>query len=243
VGSGFEPQAPHREVFTPHQDPCSHLGPTFWRAAWTILIGGLPGCLPAGGDGGAAVAGGVSGAGGRVVAGLGAACYAAAALDLPGGYGGPAASAARLVRRRLRCGAAGRRAARRASSSCQAWNAAAMHCCCCSMRSPGWGRAWWCCTGTGRRPGAALARARGPGGVGLGLRLVSVVVGGAGWVVRGGPLGLRGPGGRWRAVPQRRGEAFAALLGNIAVPDVAWRWPTVAPWSRQVPLLVGGQSR
>jgi len=37
-------------------------------------------------------------------------------------------------------------------------------------------------------------------------------------------------------VPQWRGEAFAALLGDIAV-------PAVAQWSRQVPPLVGGQSR
>ena len=37
--------------------------------------------------------------------------------------------------------------------------------------------------------------------------------------------------------PQRRGEAFAALLGDIAVPDMTWRWPAVAQWSRQVPLL------
>jgi hypothetical protein len=44
-------------------------------------------------------------------------------------------------------------------------------------------------------------------------------------------------------VPQRRGAAFAALLVDIAVPDVAWRWPAVAQWSRQVPLLVGGHSR
>jgi hypothetical protein len=51
-----------------------------------------------------------------------------------------------------------------------------------------------------------------------------------------------GDGVRVRA-PQRRGEAFAALLSDIAVPDVTWRWPTVAEWSRQVPLLVGGQSR
>ena len=43
--------------------------------------------------------------------------------------------------------------------------------------------------------------------------------------------------------PQRRGEAFAALLGDIAVPDVTRRWPAVAQWSRQVPLLAGGQPR
>jgi nucleoside diphosphate kinase len=43
--------------------------------------------------------------------------------------------------------------------------------------------------------------------------------------------------------PQRRGEAFAALLGDIAVPDVTRRWPAVAQWSRQVPLLTGGQPR
>jgi nucleoside diphosphate kinase len=50
-------------------------------------------------------------------------------------------------------------------------------------------------------------------------------------------------GGEPVKVPQRRGEAFAALLGDIAVPDVARRWPAVAQWSRQVPLLAGGQSR
>jgi hypothetical protein len=44
-------------------------------------------------------------------------------------------------------------------------------------------------------------------------------------------------------VPQWRGEAFAALLGDIAVPGVTRRWPAVAQWSRQVPPLVGGQSR
>jgi hypothetical protein len=38
-------------------------------------------------------------------------------------------------------------------------------------------------------------------------------------------------------------EAFAALLGDIAIPDVTRRWPTVAQWSRQIPLLAGGQSR
>jgi hypothetical protein len=51
-----------------------------------------------------------------------------------------------------------------------------------------------------------------------------------------------GAGVRVRA-PQRRGEAFAVLLSDIDGPDVTWRWPTVAEWSRQVPLLVGGQSR
>ena len=51
-----------------------------------------------------------------------------------------------------------------------------------------------------------------------------------------------GAGARVRA-PQPRREAFAALLSDIAVPDVTWRWPTVAEWSLQVPLLVGGQSR
>jgi hypothetical protein len=39
----------------------------------------------------------------------------------------------------------------------------------------------------------------------------------------------------------RRGGAFAALLGDIAVPDVTRRWP-VAQWSLQVPLSAGGQS-
>lgn len=44
--------------------------------------------------------------------------------------------------------------------------------------------------------------------------------------------------------PRRRGEAFAALLGDdIAVPDVTRRWPAVAQWSRQVPLLADGQPR
>jgi hypothetical protein len=42
--------------------------------------------------------------------------------------------------------------------------------------------------------------------------------------------------------PLRRGEAFAALLGDIAVPDMTLRWPAVAQWSHQVPLLAGGQS-
>ena len=43
--------------------------------------------------------------------------------------------------------------------------------------------------------------------------------------------------------PQRRGEAFAALPGDIAVPEVTRRWSAVAQWSRLVPLLAGGQSR
>jgi nucleoside diphosphate kinase len=43
--------------------------------------------------------------------------------------------------------------------------------------------------------------------------------------------------------PLRRGEAFAALLSDIAVPDMTLRWPAVVQWSRQVPLLAGGQSR
>lgn len=43
--------------------------------------------------------------------------------------------------------------------------------------------------------------------------------------------------------PQWRGKAFAALPGDIAVPDVTRRWPAVAQWSRQVPLLTGGQPR
>ncbi|HEY6787304.1 MAG TPA: nucleoside-diphosphate kinase [Trebonia sp.] len=65
-----------------------------------------------------------------------------------------------------------------------------------------------------------------------------------------GPLGAvraayagRAGGGVQVPAPQRRGEAFAALLGDIAVPDMTWRWPAVAQWSRQVPLLAGGQSR
>jgi nucleoside diphosphate kinase len=44
-------------------------------------------------------------------------------------------------------------------------------------------------------------------------------------------------------VPHRRGEAFAALLSDIAVPDATRRWPAVAKWSRLVPLLAGGHSR
>jgi nucleoside diphosphate kinase len=50
-------------------------------------------------------------------------------------------------------------------------------------------------------------------------------------------------GGEPVKAPQRRGEAFAALLGDIAGTDVTRRWPAVAQWSRQVPLLAGGQSR
>jgi hypothetical protein len=93
---------------------------------------------------------------------------------------------------------------------------------------------------------ACLARARGPGRLGLGLRPARVIVGGAGRPARGGPLRLRGTGRRQRAsaaAAQRRGEAFAALLGDIAVPDMTGRWPMVEQWSRQVPLLAGGQSR
>ncbi len=30
---------------------------------------------------------------------------------------------------------------------------------------------------------------------------------------------------------------------TIAVPDLTWQRPAVAQWSRQVPLLAGGQSR
>jgi nucleoside diphosphate kinase len=50
-------------------------------------------------------------------------------------------------------------------------------------------------------------------------------------------------GGAPVQAPQERGEAFAALLGDIAVGDVTRRWPAVAQWSRLVPLLAGGQSR
>jgi hypothetical protein len=39
--------------------------------------------------------------------------------------------------------------------------------------------------------------------------------------------------------PLRRGEAFAALMGDIVVPDVTRRWPALAQWSRQIPLLAG----
>jgi nucleoside diphosphate kinase len=58
--------------------------------------------------------------------------------------------------------------------------------------------------------------------------------------VRSAYAGRPGDGVRVRGA-QRRGEAFAALLGDIAVPDVTSRWPAVAQWSRQVPLLAGGQ--
>jgi hypothetical protein len=40
-----------------------------------------------------------------------------------------------------------------------------------------------------------------------------------------------------------RGETFAALLGDIAVPGTTGRWPAVSQWSRQVPLLADGESR
>ena len=60
--------------------------------------------------------------------------------------------------------------------------------------------------------------------------------------VRSAYAGRTGDGVPVRA-PQRRGEAFAALLGDIAVPDVTWRWSAVTQWSRQVPLLAGGQPR
>jgi hypothetical protein len=46
-----------------------------------------------------------------------------------------------------------------------------------------------------------------------------------------------------RGCGRRSGGAFAALLGDIAVADVTGRSPAVAQWSRQVPLLAGGQSR
>lgn len=65
-------------------------------------------------------------------------------------------------------------------------------------------------------------------------------------VVRSAYAGRPGDAGRagagWRAA-QRRGEAFAELLGDIAVLDATSRWPAVAQWSRQVPLLAGGQPR
>jgi nucleoside diphosphate kinase len=60
--------------------------------------------------------------------------------------------------------------------------------------------------------------------------------------VRWAYAGRAGEGVQVRA-PRRRGEAFAALLSDIAGPDAAWRWPAVAQWSRHVPLLAGGQSR
>jgi nucleoside diphosphate kinase len=60
--------------------------------------------------------------------------------------------------------------------------------------------------------------------------------------VRAAYAGRAGDSVQVRA-PQRRSEAFAALLGDIAIPDVASRWPAVAQWSRQVPLLVGGPAR
>lgn len=60
--------------------------------------------------------------------------------------------------------------------------------------------------------------------------------------VRSAYVGQAGDGVPVKA-PRRRGEAFAALLGDIAVPEVTRRWPAVAQWSRQVPLLIGGQSR
>jgi nucleoside diphosphate kinase len=43
--------------------------------------------------------------------------------------------------------------------------------------------------------------------------------------------------------PRRRAEAFAELLSDIAIRDATWRWPAVAQWSRQVPLLAGGEFR
>jgi hypothetical protein len=46
-------------------------------------------------------------------------------------------------------------------------------------------------------------------------------------VVRSAYVGEAGEGVPVKA-PQRRGEAFAALLGDIAVPDVTRRWPAVA---------------
>jgi hypothetical protein len=70
----------------------------------------------------------------------------------------------------------------------------------------------------------------------------SAVLDGPLGAVRAAYAGRAGGGVQVRA-PQRRGEAFAALLGDIAVPDMTWRWPAVAQWSHQVPLLAGGQSR
>jgi hypothetical protein len=46
-------------------------------------------------------------------------------------------------------------------------------------------------------------------------------------VVRSAYVGEAGEGVPVKA-PQRRGEAFAALLGDIAVLDVTRRWPAVA---------------
>lgn len=42
---------------------------------------------------------------------------------------------------------------------------------------------------------------------------------------------------------QPRHEAFAELLGDIAVPDTTGRWPAVSQWSQRVPLLAAGESR
>jgi hypothetical protein len=60
--------------------------------------------------------------------------------------------------------------------------------------------------------------------------------------VRSASAGRPGGGVQVRA-PQRRAEAFAALLSDIAIQDMTWRWPAVAQWSRQVPLLAGGEFR
>jgi hypothetical protein len=38
-------------------------------------------------------------------------------------------------------------------------------------------------------------------------------------------------------VPPGRAEAIAALLCDIAVPDMSMRWAAVDRWSREVPLL------
>jgi hypothetical protein len=61
-------------------------------------------------------------------------------------------------------------------------------------------------------------------------------------VVRSAYEGRPGEGSRLRA-RRLRGEAFAALLGDIAVPDTTGRRPAVSQWSRRVPLLADGESR
>ncbi|WP_198042726.1 nucleoside-diphosphate kinase [Actinoalloteichus fjordicus] len=45
---------------------------------------------------------------------------------------------------------------------------------------------------------------------------------------------------RW--VPQQRGEAFAALVRAIGVPQLPQRWAAVQDWSRRVPLLNDGSA-
>lgn len=44
-------------------------------------------------------------------------------------------------------------------------------------------------------------------------------------------------------VPEHRGEAFAALVRDVADPRVARRWAAVSAWSRRAPLLNDGSVR